>query len=44
MSTLASIVGVLVVVGGREVLSYSFINRFNLSSTKGQFLNSSSTC
>jgi hypothetical protein len=35
---------VLVVVGGRKVPSSSFINRFNLSSTKGQFLNSCSTC
>jgi hypothetical protein len=31
---------VLVMVGGKEVLSSSFNNRFNLSSTKGQFLNS----
>jgi hypothetical protein len=37
MDTLACIVGVLIVVGGREVLSSSFISRFNLSSTKGQF-------
>ncbi len=33
-----------VVVGGREVMSSFFINNFNLSSTKGQYLNSFSTC
>jgi hypothetical protein len=28
---------VFVVTGGKKVLSFSFINCFNLSSTKGQF-------
>jgi hypothetical protein len=43
MGTLACIIGVFIVVGGKEVISFFFINRFNLSSTKGQFLNSCST-
>jgi hypothetical protein len=43
MGTPTCIVGVLVVVGGRKVPSYSFINHFDLSSTKGQILNLCST-
>jgi hypothetical protein len=35
---------VLVAIGDREVLNSSFINCFNLFSTKGQFLNSCATC
>jgi hypothetical protein len=37
MGTLACIVGVLVVVDGKEVVNFSFINCLNLSSIKGQF-------
>ncbi len=37
MGTLACIIGVLVVVDGREVMSFLKINYLNLSSIKGQF-------
>ncbi len=37
MNTPTCIAGVFVVTGGKKVLSFSFINCFNLSSTKGQF-------
>jgi hypothetical protein len=35
---------VFIVTSGREVLSFSLINCYSLSSTKGQFLNSCPTC
>jgi hypothetical protein len=38
------IIGVLVVIGGREVLNFSLINCFILTSTKGKWLNSCPTC
>jgi hypothetical protein len=38
------VASVLDPTGCKEVISYSFINLFNLSSTKGQFLNSCPTC
>ncbi len=42
-STPTCIAGVLIAASGKEVLSFFFINHFNLSSTKGQFLNSCPT-
>jgi hypothetical protein len=39
-STPTYIASVFILIGGREVISSSLINYFNLSSTKGQFLNS----
>jgi hypothetical protein len=42
--TPTSIINVLVAADDRKVLSFSLINHFNLSSTKGQFLNSCPTC
>jgi hypothetical protein len=44
MGTPTCITNVLIVEGVKEVLNYSLINHFNLSSTKGQFLNSCPTC
>jgi hypothetical protein len=44
MGTPACIIVMFIVVGGRKVLSFFFINCSNLSSTKGQFLNSCSIC
>jgi hypothetical protein len=38
------VVGVFSIVGGKEVMSFLFINHFILSSTNGQFLNSGPIC
>jgi len=43
-STPTFVTGVLGTIGCKEVMSYSFINLFNLSSKKRQFLNSCPTC
>jgi hypothetical protein len=44
MGALACIIVMLIVIDGREVHNSFFINHSNLSSTKGQVLNSCSTC
>jgi hypothetical protein len=43
-STPTCVVGGLNIIGYKEIMSSSFINHFNLSSTKGQSLNSCPTC
>jgi hypothetical protein len=42
--TMTCVVNVLNTIGYREVLSSFFVNRFSISSTKGQSLNSCPTC
>jgi hypothetical protein len=44
MGTPTCVIGMLGTIGYRAILSSSFVNRFNLSSTKGQSLNSHPTC
>jgi hypothetical protein len=43
MGTPTCIVSVLILIGNKEVMSFSLNNCFSLSSTKGQFLNSCPT-
>ncbi len=44
IGTPTCVIGVLGITGYKKVMNYSLINHFNLSSTKGQSLNSCPTC